>query len=325
MVEIGKLNTLEIVKEVEFGLYLDGDQFDNILLPRRYVPKGVKVGDEIEVFIYTDSEDRLIATTEKPLAMVNEFTNLRVVSSSEIGAFLDWGLPKDLFLPKREQNRILNEGNHCLVRVYLDEKTDRIVASARLDNYLDKYMVDFDEGEEVELIIAKKTDLGFKAIVDEVSWGLLYENEVFMELKPGQRVTGYIKAIRGDGKIDLTLYQPGYERIDDVASEIFRKLQLNDGYLKVNDKSSPELISKIFGESKKAFKKAVGSLYKQRLIEFKDDGIAIIEKTNKLGITKAEIKEVEAKAEIKEVEIKEVEAKVEIKEVEAKVADEENN
>lgn len=275
MAEIGKLNQLEVVKEVDFGIYLDGGNLGEILMPKRFVPEGTMPGDFIEAFIYLDSEDRLLATTEKPLAMVDDFALLEVVSVAPVGAFLNWGLPKDLFVPFREQRKPMEVGEKYLVYVYLDEDSKRIAASSKIEQFLDNIPLDYDENEEVDLIIVNETDLGYNAIIDNSHLGVLFKNEVFQTLHPGDRMTGYIKKIRSDGKIDLRLDKIGYEKIGGFADEILRKLQQNNGFLPLTDKSSPEEIYQTFGISKKNFKAAIGALYKRRIITLEENGIRI--------------------------------------------------
>jgi len=276
MAAIGAINELEVVKEVEFGIYLDGGEHGEILMPGRYVPANCKVGDHIEAFIYLDSEDRLIATTEKPLAIVGEFAMLKVVSVTGVGAFLDWGLPKDLLVPFREQQHKMEEGRSYLVYVYLDDESQRIAATSKLDKCVDNLPVDYEVGEEVDLIIAGQTDLGYKAIIDNSHWGMIYKNEVFRPLKTGQKLKGFIKHIREDEKIDLSLEKPGYEKIDDISQSILNKLAANNGFLPLNDKTDPEVIKETLHISKKNFKKAIGSLYKQRIISIEENGIKML-------------------------------------------------
>ena len=275
MTEIGKINHLYVVKEVDFGIYLDGGDLGEILMPKRYVPEGTKPEDTIEAFIYLDSEDRLVATTEKPLAMVDEFALLEVVSVTQVGAFLNWGLPKDLFVPFREQRQPMEEGKMYLVFVYLDTNTKRIAASSKIEQYLDNIPIDYDENEEVDLIIVNETDLGFNAIIDNSHLGILYKNEVFQTLNPGDKVQGYIKKIRTDGKIDLRLDKIGYEKITSFVDRIIVELQKNNGFLPLTDKSSPEEIYKTFKISKKNFKAAIGALYKKRFITLEENGIRL--------------------------------------------------
>lgn len=282
MVETGKLNKLKVVKEVEFGLYLDGGRQGEILLPVRYVPKGCVPGDEIEVFIYRDSEDRIIATTEKPYIMVGEFACLKVVSTNAIGAFLDWGLPKDLLVPFAEQKPRMETGKRYVVRAYIDDASDRIVASARLDDFLyDDSEGDFEAGEEVNLFVANKSDLGYKIIINNSHWGLLHYHEVVRPLKRGEQLKGFIKQIREDGKIDLTLHKRGRDKTDDAADIVLKVLRREGGFIAVSDKSPPNVITAQFGLSKAMYKKAIGMLYKRRIIALADEGIRLIEKATR--------------------------------------------
>lgn len=276
MAAIGTLNELEVVKTVEFGVYLDGGSHGEILLPKRYIPENCKPGDRLKVFIYLDSNDRLIATTEKPLAMVGEFALLKVIAVNNIGAFLEWGLSKDLLVPFREQQVKMEKGKSYLVYVYLDHESQRIVATSRLDKCLGNIPADYTPGEEVDLIITGKTVLGYKAIVDNSHWGILYHNEVFQPLRAGDRLKGFIKQVRPDEKIDLLLEKPGYERIDSISKGILARLKAANGFLPFNDKSDPDLIVKTFKTSKKNFKKAIGSLYKERLIIIEGKGIRLV-------------------------------------------------
>jgi len=276
MTEIGKINHLEVVKEVDFGIYLDGGDLGEILMPKRYVPEGTMPGDNLAAFIYLDSEDRLVATTEKPFAMVEEFALLEVVSVTQVGAFLNWGLPKDLFVPFREQRQPMEEGKKYLVYVYVDTNTKRIAASSKIEQYLDNIPVDYDLDEEVDLIIVNETDLGYNAIIDNSHFGILYKNEVFQPLNPGDKIQGYIKKIRTDGKIDLRLDKVGYEKISSFVDRIIAELQKNKGFLPLTDKSSPEEIYKTFKISKKNFKAAIGALYKKRFIALEENGIRLL-------------------------------------------------
>ncbi|HET6556530.1 MAG TPA: S1-like domain-containing RNA-binding protein [Prolixibacteraceae bacterium] len=276
MAEIGKINHLYVVKEVDFGIYLDGGDLGEILMPKQYVPEGTQPEDMIDAFIYLDSEDRLVATTLKPKAMVEEFALLEVVSVTQVGAFLDWGLLKDLFVPFREQRQPMEEGKKYLVYVYLDLNSKRIAASSKIENYLDNIPVDYDVDEDVDLIIVNETDLGYNAIIDNSHLGILYKNEVFQTLNPGDKVQGFIKKIRTDGKIDLSLVKAGYEKISDFADRIIAELEKQDGFLSLTDKSSPEEIYKTFKFSKKNFKAAVGALYKKRMITLEKNGIRIV-------------------------------------------------
>ncbi|WP_088654196.1 CvfB family protein [Geofilum rhodophaeum] len=272
-VEIGKVNKLKVLREVSIGVYLDGDTIGDVLLPKRYVPEGTKEGDEVEVFIHLDSEDRLIATTERPLAQVGEFAWLKVVSVSKFGAFLDWGLMKDLLVPFREQKEKMEKDRYYAVYVYFDDETGRIVASAKVDRFLDNVSPDYNPGEEVKLFIVGRTELGYKAVINGLHSGLLYYNQVFKSLQLGQQTKGYIARVREDEKIDLLLERPGYEKVDELSQKLLDALQKAGGFLPLTDKSVPADIEQRLGMSKKTFKKAIGALYKQRLIELLPDGI----------------------------------------------------
>lgn len=276
MTEIGKVNHLYVVKEVDFGIYLDGGDLGEILMPKQYVPEGTQPEDMIDAFIYLDSEDRLVATTLKPFAMVEEFALLEVVSVTPVGAFLNWGLPKDLFVPFREQRQPMEEGKKYLVYVYVDTNSKRIAASSKIENYLDNIPVDYDVDENVDLIIVNETDLGYNAIIDNSHLGVIFKNEVFQPLNPGDKVQGFIKKIRTDGKIDLCLQKAGYEKISEFADKIIAELQKQNGFLALTDKSSPEDIYHTFKFSKKNFKAAIGALYKKRIIALEEKGIRLL-------------------------------------------------
>lgn len=276
MLEIGKFNSLEIVKKVDFGVYLYGDKYDpEILLPSKFVPKNAEVGDKVDVFVYFDSEDRIIATTKKPKAVVGEFAYLKAVSTTRIGAFLDWGLEKDLFVPFREQKQKMVTGNSYLVYVYSDEQTDRLVASSKIDKWLDKTEAEYKAGQEVVCIVINQTTMGVNVIINNLHRGFIFKEDVFQLLKNGQTVNAYIKKIREDGKIDVMLQKLGYDKVDDLTKIILKKLLENDGTLNLNDNSSPQEISRHFSVSKKTFKKALGHLYKKRTIEMTPDGIRL--------------------------------------------------
>ena len=275
MAEIGKYNSLRVIKEVDFGVYLDGEKEGEILMPIRYVPKDCKVGDYVDIFLYLDSEDRPVATTEKPFAQVGEFAMLRVQSVNKIGTFLDWGIMKDLLVPFREQKVTMTEGRSYLVYIYVDEDTQRIVASAKLNKFLDKSLPDYAVGQEVELIIESETDLGYKAIVNHKHWGILYENEVFEQLAKGLKIKGFIKKIRTDNKIDLSLHPLGYEKVDPLTQMILDELKKEGGFIPVSDKSDAEEVYRVFGISKKSFKQALGALYNRRLITIIPVGIRL--------------------------------------------------
>ncbi len=275
MAAIGRYNSLQIVKHTGFGLYLDGGPDGEILLPNRYIPKDTptEVEDWLNVFIYLDSEDKLIATTEKPKVQVGEFASLKVVQINRIGLFLDWGLPKDLLLPHSEEKRQLNEGDYCVVYVYLDKHTRRITATARLDRYLDKTPPRYKVGEAVDLLVVERTDLGHKAIINGEHWGLIHKNEAFKFLRGGMREKGYIREVRADGKISLSLQPLGSEAADSLQALIMQKLQENQGSLAVGDKTPADEIAQLFGVSKGNFKKAIGGLYKQGCIVIHPDRI----------------------------------------------------
>lgn len=275
MTEIGKYNNLRVVKEVDFGIYLDGDDKGEILLPIKQVPPNLKVDDFIEVFIYNDSEDRIIATTKEPFAIVGDFALLKTVDVSEVGAFMNWGLEKDLLVPFREQKVKFEVGRSYIIKVYLDKDTLRIVGSAKLDKFLDLAPPDYYENEEVNVIIQSATDLGFKVIVNNSHWGILYKNEVFKKLKVGEKVKAYIKKVRDDGKIDLYLLKADGNEIDEISTKVLKKIEKNDGFLPINDKTPPEIIYNTFEISKKNFKKAIGNLYRNRLITITKEGIKL--------------------------------------------------
>lgn len=282
MVSIGKMNKLKVVKHVDFGVYLDGGEEDGeILLPRRYMPTKCDIGDELEVFICYDSEDRLIATTETPKAQVGEFALLNVVSTGSVGAFLNWGLAKDLFLPFAEQSRPVRAGQNVLVYIYLD-KSNRISCSTRIDRFVEKTDANYQEGQSVNLMIAGQTDLGYKALIEGRHIGILYSNEVFQELFTGQKIQGFIKKMREDGKIDLALQiKIGHKAAEDIGPKIIALLKEKNGFLDINDKTSAEVIYELFGVSKKKYKIALGGLYKKRLIKIDDDGIRLLEEKKK--------------------------------------------
>jgi len=277
MAEIGKINTLGIVRETANGVYLDGDDLGEILMPQKFVTAEMKAAGKADVFVYTDSEDRLVATTENPFAMVGEFACLEVKQVTQVGAFLDWGLPKDLLVPYREQRDRMEVGKSYWVYVFLDLLSNRIAATAKLQKYLDNTPPEYKPGQEVDLIVYDETELGYKAIINREHSGMLYKNQVFRELKIGDITRGFISKVRKDEKIDLILEKPGYAKVDAISAKILDELKNNRGFLAVSDKSSPDMIQALFGISKKAFKQAVGGLYKKRLITFESDGIRLLE------------------------------------------------
>lgn len=267
---------MEVVKTVDFGVYLDGFDDGEILLPTRYVPADCRVGDVLNVFIYLDNEERLVATTLEPLVQVGQFAWLEVSWVNEYGAFLNWGLMKDLFVPFREQKMKMQMGRSYLVHAHLDEESYRIVASAKVERYLSKEHPDYQPGEEVEVLVWQRTELGVKVIVDNRYGGLLYRSELFTSVEPGMRLTAYVKQVREDGKIDLTLHKTGYARVEDFSDTLLAYLKEHDGYLPLHDKSPAEAIYDAFGVSKKTFKKAVGDLYKKRLVSISEAGIKLV-------------------------------------------------
>lgn len=276
MIEIGKYNTLKIARSTAVGLYLT-DGTTDILLPNKYVPRQFDIGDEMTVFVYLDQEERPVATTLEPYIYLEEFALLRVNHINNYGAFMDMGLEKDLFVPYREQARPMEKGKRYLVFMYLDHETNRLAGSSKLNQFLDNEKLTVAEGDEVSLIVSHITDMGINVIINTRHKGLLYKNEVFRELRTGDRITGYIKAIRPDNKIDVTLQKPGVESIEPNAEKILDELREGRGFLRLNDDSDPEDIKAILQMSKKSFKKAIGTLYKQKLIEIKEDGIHLIE------------------------------------------------
>ncbi|MFT7612130.1 MAG: putative RNA-binding protein (virulence factor B family) [Parvicellaceae bacterium] len=273
MIKIGEYNTLRVDRILEQGAYLEDEENRSVLLPTRYIPPGTKVEDNLKVFIYNDSEDRVIATTETPKIELDDFAMLKAISNTKFGTFMDWGLAKDLLIPFREQNKELQEDYFYLIFLYLDEETNRLVGSNKISKYLDNRDLEIREGDEVDLIIWSKTDLGVKVIINGIHLGMVYHNEVFTDLKMGERRKGYVKLIREDNKIDISLQKIGYSNIEPNAKMILEKLESNEGFLPLNDKSDPALISTMFGMSKKTFKKSIGALYKSRKIQIKKDGI----------------------------------------------------
>lgn len=275
MATVGKINKMHVVRETEHGFYLMDSKGEEILLPYSIAPEGCSVNEEVEVFVYRDSEDRLIATTIEPYAMVGDFAFLKVVSVNKVGAFLDWGLSKDLLVPFKEQKRRMVAGQSYVVYIYLDEETDRIAASSKLHKFLNYSPVEFKKNDEVELVIFEKNDLGYQAIINLTHTGIIYENEVFQSLNIGEQVKGYVKKIRSDGKVDLALQKTGYKHLGPNVDLILDFLHSHNGIMNITDKSQAELIYATFGMSKKNFKKAIGALYKQKMISIEDDLIKL--------------------------------------------------
>ncbi|WP_404364590.1 S1 RNA-binding domain-containing protein [Marinobacter sp.] len=274
MIQVGRYERLKVTRIEDIGARLDAGSMGEVLLPARYVPVDCKPGDRLMVFVSLDSEDRPIATTEKAKAQVGECAWLKVVSVSNVGAFLDWGLSKDLLVPFSEQKVPLQEGRSCLVYVY-EDNTGRLAATTRLNRFIRDTAQGLSERQEVDLLIADKTDLGVKAIVNHEFWGLLYQDQMFKPVRKGQRMRGYVKRIRPDGKIELSLYESGYGKVSEFAESVLDALKRNDGFLPLTDKSPPEAIYETFNVSKSVFKQAIGALYKKHLITIEKEGIRL--------------------------------------------------
>ena len=276
MIQVGNYNTLNVSRKTDFGFYLD-DGEDGILLPKRFVPGGLRIGDEIKVFIYHDSDNRLIATTQEPKGVVGDIVSLKCVSTTEHGAFLDWGLMKDIFVAKSQQLTRMYKGGEYLVKIYIDEQTGRVAATEKIDKQISNDVLTVKEKEEVDLHVQRQTDLGYVMIINGKHTGLLHANEVYRKLYVGNKIKGYIKTIRKDNKIDLVLDKPGYEKVSREEEKILNLLEAKKGFLPYNDKTDPQIIYTVFGMSKKTFKMTIGALYKQRKIELTDKGIKMVE------------------------------------------------
>jgi len=275
MLELGKFNTLKIARKVDFGVFLSSGA-DEVLLPKKYLEPAMEIGSDVAVFIYKDSEDRTIATTQKPFAQVGEFAYLKVKEVNSFGAFMDWGLEKDLLVPFREQDKKLEAGKSYVVYVYVDKLTKRIAASAKINRYAKNDEMLLSENEEVDLLLFKQTDLGYGAIINNLHQGLIYKNEVFTNLAVGDKVKGWIKTLREDGRIDLRLQKVGFELSDEAQELILKKLSEKNGFLALNDASEPQLIKNELGMSKKTFKKAIGGLFKSKRISLEENGIKLL-------------------------------------------------
>jgi len=285
-IRLGKRNQLTVLREVDFGVYLDGGDIGDILLPKRYIPSNCKVGDVLDVFLYLDSEERLIATTEHPLVEVGQFAFLEVKWINQFGAFLDWGLMKDLFCPFKEQKMRMQQGKRYVVYCYIDTLTSRIVASAKLEKFLSKEQPPYQVGDTVEVMIQQKTDLGFKAIVEGRFSGLIYQNELFCNIHTGDKLTAYVKTIRPDGKLDLALQTSGKQHVADFSEQLYQYMQqCEGGFCPFHDKSPAEDIYATFKVSKKTFKKAVGDLYKRHIISIENDGLRLTNEGRITGLT----------------------------------------
>lgn len=284
-IRLGKHNRLKVLRKVDFGVYLDGGEIGDILLPNRYVPEGCQVDDILDVFLYLDSEERLVATTETPLVEVGQFAYLEVKWTNEYGAYLDWGLMKDLFCPFREQKMRMQQGHRYIIYCYIDSLTYRIAASARVDKFLSKEMPPYQPDECVDILVQQKTDLGFKVIVEGRFGGMVYGNEVFRDIHTGDRLSAYVKQVRPDGKIDLTLQQHGKELVKGFSETLLNcMIFAEDGFIPFHDKTPAEDIYARFKVSKKTFKRAVGDLYKQRMITISDNGLKLTKKGRSKGM-----------------------------------------
>lgn len=275
-IRLGDYNLMTVVKEVDFGVYLDGGEMGEILLPARYVPEGCKPGDELDVFLYLDNEERLVGTTLRPLAKVGDFACLEVAWINRYGAFLNWGLMKDLFCPFREQKKTMEIGKSYVVHVHVDDDSYRIMASARVERYFSQERPTYNSGDEVDLMIWQKTELGFKVIVDNKFPGLIYKDQIFKAVRTGDRMRGYIQEVRPDGKIDVSLQPAGRRQTEEFSDTLLNYIKDNGGRCALGDKSPAEDIYQEFGVSKKVFKKAVGDLYKKRLITIGDEGLTLV-------------------------------------------------
>ena len=275
MLQIGVYHTLKIDRETKVGLFLVNET-DDVLLPNKYVPNDFTIGDDLTVFVYLDHEERPVATTLKPLITLNSFAVLKVNYINKFGAFLNWGMEKDLFVPFKEQARPMEKDKRYIVTMYLDKQTGRLAASSKINQFLDKEPLDIEVGQEVDLMVSHITEIGINAIINGKFRGLAYQNEVFETVSPGYKTKGYIKTIRPDGKIDVSFQKQGFEAIDDSSQQVLEALKQNDGVLQLNDNSHPEEIKSVLKMSKKTFKKAIGSLYKQKLIDINNEGIQLV-------------------------------------------------
>jgi predicted RNA-binding protein (virulence factor B family) len=275
MLQIGVYHTLKIDRETKVGLFLVNET-DDVLLPNKYVPNDFTIGDDLTVFVYLDHEERPVATTLKPFISLNSFAVLKVSYINKFGAFLNWGMEKDLFAPFKEQARPMEKDKRYIVTMYLDKQTGRLAASSKINQFLDKEPLDVEVGQEVDLMVSHITEIGINVIINGKFRGLAYQNEVFETVSPGYKTKGYIKTIRPDGKIDVSFQKQGFEAIDDSSQQVLEALKQNDGVLKLNDNSHPEEIKSVLKMSKKTFKKAIGSLYKQKLIDINNEGIQLV-------------------------------------------------
>jgi predicted RNA-binding protein (virulence factor B family) len=276
MVKVGQYNTLKVVKQVDFGFYLDGGE-EEILLPKRFVPAGLQPDDELTVFIYHDNDGRLIATTQQPIAVVGEIAMMEVADINAAGAFLKWGIMKDVFIPIALQEDRMKQGDKRLVMLFIDEKTGRVTATEKIDKYLSNYELTVQDNDAVDLVVFQKTDIGYKVIVNSKHMGVIHSNEIFRELQVGEKLKGFVKHVRPDNKLDISPGVKGYTRVPAEEEKILSLLKNNNGYLPYNDKSGPEDIYAFFGMSKKTFKMTLGALYKKRLVSFTQTGTKLEE------------------------------------------------
>lgn len=277
MIKIGQINKLEVTKTVDFGVFLDGGDYGSILLPSRFVPEGTAVGEALDVFIYLDSENEVVASTETPKAQVGQFGLMNVIGTNSIGAFVDWGIAKkDLLVPFSEQRGRLDEGQNILVYVYIDKASSRIVGTTRFNKWLDNTPANYERGQQVDILIAERTDLGYKAVINGEHWGLIFHSDVFGKLFIGKQLKAFIAEMREDGKISLSLQRPGVARMDDLSEKVIATLEKKEGFLPLTDKSSPDAIFTEFRTSKGTFKKTIGGLYKAGKITIEKDGIYLV-------------------------------------------------
>ncbi|AIV05626.1 MULTISPECIES: CvfB family protein [Vibrio] len=278
MIKIGQINSLEVIKTADFGVFLDGEDYGSVLLPNKYVPEGTELGAHLDVFLYFDSESQLAATIDKPIAQVGEWGLMKIEGINKTGAFVNWGIKeKDLLIPFSEQRARFTAGQNILVYVYTDKASGRIVGTTKFNKWLDKTPANYEVNEQVDLIIAERSQLGYKAIVNGEHWGMIFPSDVFGKLFIGKKLKGYIKQVREDGKIDLALQKVGVAKMDDLSSKVIELLEKKGGFLPLNDKSSPEAIFEAFRTSKGTYKKTIGGLYKAGKIVIEKDGIRLAE------------------------------------------------
>ena len=275
MIKVGEYNTLKVIREVAFGVYLD-DGAEGILLPKRFMPESVKIGDELTVFLYHDGEDRLIATTQQPKGILGDIVKLRTITVTPQGAFLDNGLMKDIFVPTSKQQRGMIPNGEYLVKIYLDEQTGRLAATEKIDSFLRNDNISVKELEVVDLTVYRRTDIGYVVIINNQHTGVLHHNEIYRDITAGDKFKGFIKKIYSDNRIDVAAGKPGYNRVEDETEKILRLLKENNGFLPYHDKSDPEEIYSFFGMSKKTFKMTTGNLYRHRKISFEQSGIRLL-------------------------------------------------